>query len=95
MAKFVIGQYVYIKPLAQWGEVRDISEHGCWIGNGRWPEKYLESPTEYHARQAEREVALAANRSTPEELRQARIEYVEQMRENGAWWYGRQGIGWD
>lgn len=57
-----------------------------------WAESMLTSEADYEAKVAEQE---AQPKPTPEELRQARLEYVQSMRENGAWWYGRQGIGWD
>jgi hypothetical protein len=100
--EFLIGDIVYIMnerctvidgfhlPGIGWVYYVEHSTKPFW-GTAQWHERLLVSESDWQARQEQKTEA----QPTDAQLRQERLDHVQQMRDNGMWWFGRQGIPWD
>jgi hypothetical protein len=100
--KFKVGDVVYMQALNIRTRVYSVTTkddvHYYKLENwtrATFSENLLMSESDWQARQEQQAEEMEANQQTAEERRQERLEYVQRMRDNGAWWYGRQGIPWD
>lgn len=96
MAKFVVGEKVWVRMTNSECVIAEIDPTRWDAVNQRSRVAYrMEGETWWKWEELLVPLAKRTPQTTLDAQRQSRLEYVQAMRENGAWWYGRQGIGWN